>query len=714
MSEATSIVMGTMSPEWNEGDAKSITFCVTEDCNLKCRYCYLVGKNSEKKMSFETAKKTVDYILSNRELFPESGVIWEFIGGEPFLEIDLVNAITEYFKLQMFILGHPWFNSYRISFSTNGLLYHTKKVQDYIKRNISHLSIGISLDGNKIKHDLQRIKPDGSGSYDDIMKNVPLWLEQFHVAETKATFSHDDLPHLKDSVIDLWKNGIKMVAANVVFEDVWEDGDDEIMELQLKELADYILENDMWKTHSVRFFDPSIGFPLTDDDMQSNFCGAGHMLAIDTEGNFFPCVRFYDFSLVNRKGLCIGNMEDGLNLDKIRPFMGLNLKNQSPEECLTCEVASGCAWCQGHNYDFADSDTIYQRATFACKMHKANIRANEYFWDKFEKVTGLPSERRKHKAKKNRQDMFLQFITSDRITPHCSYRNAKKTNENMSSTVFKDGLKFCEDYGMTPIMLGRTEQIDKSVIDDCMIVGAAEENPSNGNYLPIHDNNVVQQATTFTSILLVNKNNIGKLSAMSEQLFRQTHRINLILEDIEKWGEKDLENYANQLESVGTQILEAFDQGQKKEFNVLTDLWYLLSPRNCGAGTKTFSLAPNGKIYLCPAFYFDDPANSVGSLDSGIELKNSELFLQKNAPICSVCDVYGCKQCRFLNKKLTAEFNTPSKIQCLVSHVERKKSKELQARLMTEKDFKVKNVLQEIDYNDPIQKITRNGNNMVV
>ena len=201
---------------------------------------------------------------------------------------------------------------------------------------------------------------------------------------------------------------------------------------------------------------------------------------------------------------------------------------------------------------------------------------------------------------------------------------------------------------------------------------------------------------------------------MSEQLFRQTHRINLILEDIEKWGEEDLENYANQLENVGTQILEAVDQGKKYEFNVLTDLWYLSSPRNCGVGTSTFSLAPNGNIYLCPAFYFDDPANFVGSLDSGINLKNSELFLQKNAPICSVCDVYSCKQCRFLNKKLTSEFNTPSKIQCLVSHVERKKSKELQARMMAVKNFNVKNVLQEIDYTDPIQKVTKIGDNLVI
>ena len=42
----------------------------------------------------------------------------------------------------------------------------------------------------------------------------------------------------------------------------------------------------------------------------------------------------------------------------------------------------------GTNYDFAESDTIYQRATYICKMHKARVRANRYYWERFEKLAG--------------------------------------------------------------------------------------------------------------------------------------------------------------------------------------------------------------------------------------------------------------------------------------------------------------------------------------
>ena len=99
-------------------NAKTITFIVTKDCQLACKYCYLVGKNSHERMSWDIAKKAIDYILDQN--FPEDSIIWEFIGGEPFLEIDLIQKICDYLKKELFRRNHKWFNSYRFSFTTNG------------------------------------------------------------------------------------------------------------------------------------------------------------------------------------------------------------------------------------------------------------------------------------------------------------------------------------------------------------------------------------------------------------------------------------------------------------------------------------------------------------------------------------------------------------------------------------------------------------------
>ena len=70
---------------WQIDITKNITFIVTKDCQLACKYCYLVGKNSKERMPWEVAKQAVDYILSHENDFTEEGVVWDFIGGEPFL-----------------------------------------------------------------------------------------------------------------------------------------------------------------------------------------------------------------------------------------------------------------------------------------------------------------------------------------------------------------------------------------------------------------------------------------------------------------------------------------------------------------------------------------------------------------------------------------------------------------------------------------------------
>lgn len=110
------------------------------------------------------------------------------------------------------------------------------------------------------------------------------------------------------------------------------------------------------------------------------------MLAIDANGNFYPCTRFASYALREKKPIIIGNIYDGIDKNRLRPFLTLDRTTQSPHECIECEVATGCAWCQGENYDAADTDTIFQRSTAICKMHKARVRANNYYWYRLHQV----------------------------------------------------------------------------------------------------------------------------------------------------------------------------------------------------------------------------------------------------------------------------------------------------------------------------------------
>lgn len=403
---------------WQDGMAKSITFIVTKDCQLACKYCYLVGKNTKERMSWEVAKQAINYILSHENDFKEESVVWDFIGGEPFLEIELIDKICDYLKIEMYRLNHHWFNSYRFSFSTNGINYHTEKVQKFIQKNREHLSIGITIDGTKRKHDLNRIwktaemehgimpKPeDEQGSYCDVAKNIPLWLEQFPYAATKVTISTADIPYICESVLHLYSLGIHEVNINCVFEDVWKDGDDLRLEEQLVQLADCIIEGGYYIDYACSFFSEHIGKPLDKKLENQNWCGAGRMLSIDAAGNFYPCTRFAQYSLRDKKAWVIGNVHDGIDKNKLRPFLLLERCSQSNQECIDCEVASGCAWCQGENYDAAETPTVYQRSIAICKMHKARVRANNYYWNKLYRKLELEGiakeEAEKHVKKSN-------------------------------------------------------------------------------------------------------------------------------------------------------------------------------------------------------------------------------------------------------------------------------------------------------------------------
>ena len=397
---------------WQDGAAKSITFIVTKDCQLACKYCYLVGKNTKERMTWEVAKDAIDYILDREDAFREESVVWDFIGGEPFLEIELIDKICDYLKTEMYRRNHHWFNSYRFSFSTNGINYHTDKVQQFIEKNHSHLSIGITIDGTKRKHDLNRIwktpemeqgiqsnPKDEKGSYEDVVKNIPLWLSQFPEAGTKVTISSSDIPYIKESVLHLYSLGIKEVNINCVFENVWKEGDDQLFEDQLTQLADAIIDQDLYRDHACSFFAEFIGKPMDREHDNQNWCGAGKMLAIDAAGNFYPCTRFAAYSLRSKSAWIIGNLKDGIDQNKLRPFLTLDRTTQSAEECISCEVASGCAWCQGENYDAAHTPTVFERSTAICKMHKARVRANNYYWNKlFRKLELQEYEEQRQKS----------------------------------------------------------------------------------------------------------------------------------------------------------------------------------------------------------------------------------------------------------------------------------------------------------------------------
>ena len=141
------VYMGTLPPNWGANKKiKNITFSITDDCNLRCTYCYFTHKTHKNKMSFSTAQKAIDDILTNPSNNSFEGVIWEFIGGEPTIEMNLVDKISDYILYKMYKLNHKWLYCYRFMIGTNGLLYSSKEFQNYIKKHQGNLTVAVTID----------------------------------------------------------------------------------------------------------------------------------------------------------------------------------------------------------------------------------------------------------------------------------------------------------------------------------------------------------------------------------------------------------------------------------------------------------------------------------------------------------------------------------------------------------------------------------------
>ena len=189
-------------------------------------------------------------------------------------------------------------------------------------------------------------------------------------------------------------------------------------------------------------------------------------------------------------------------------------------------------------------------------------------------------------------------------------------------------------------------------------------------------------------------------------------RVNVIITDIETFNENDFSTYKKVLTALAEKVEALYAKGKSPQLNLLTDRMMLTTMNNCTAGWESITLAPDGKFYVCPAFYLSDEEEeyglgkskfSVGNLKDGLDIKNPQLYKLSHAPLCRNCDSYQCKRCVWLNRKMTYEVNTPSHEQCVVAHLERNASRELLHNIRKHGEFLSNTQIDKIEYLDPFE-----------
>lgn len=141
---------------------------------------------------------------------------------------------------------------------------------------------------------------------------------------------------------------------------------------------------------------------------------------------------------------------------------------------------------------------------------------------------------------------------------------------------------------------------------------------------------------------------IDKVGIVAASLDTARH-ISVVINDIQQLDESVLPQYESALIKIADHIASEYSENRTPSLNILTDRMFLKEMNNCNAGWEAVAIAPDGKFYACPAFYYTEhPDSAIGNIDDGLSIANPQLYRLSHAPICSHCDAWHCKRCVWL------------------------------------------------------------------
>lgn len=304
---------------------------------------------------------------------------------------------------------------------------------------------------------------------------------------------------------------------------------------------------------------------------------------------------------------------------------------------------------------------------------------------------------------------YLVILLDDTSVSFCHYGNAKATRRLMPLETLKAGILYgmkenlniqfvYPAYALPEAYDAAIESIDHVKIKPVGTPEGADVLVMNG----WKECEGVEAGAGVSCVLRLPKaewfGQAGRVAALLEK----TERLNVVLTDVETFTEDDFKAYEASLSELSGLLANAYVNGRTPQLNLLTDRMMLEKMNNCGAGDTNITLAPDGKFYVCPAFYQAEGGYAIGSLAEGLEIKNAQLYRLDHAPLCRHCDAYQCRRCIWLNRKTTLEVNTPGHEQCVAAHLERNASRQLLLEIRKHGAFLPdKREIREIDYLDP-------------
>lgn len=310
---------------------KTLCMVMNNSCNLFCEYCFANnGKydNPNKQLSFENAKKAINYLMSsiNKNLGKKSTIA--FFGGEPLLSFTRIVEIVYYIENNFKEIDCEYM------LTTNGTLFTeeiVKFLQDY------NFDVMLSIDGTKEQHDYYRKDVKGKGSYSKILNGMTFFENKKNLnARITVTDINFNICDTVNSVLAL---GIERVTFAVDY-----SLSEKYYNMFLKSIDD-LFDKYYYDIKGGKLYDitniSSVIIAVVFGQRKLAFCNAGiSYLTLSADGKYYRCPRF-----VGNTSFGLGDVDDESGVTTSHMNFMLSLRNNPAQRnnvCNTCEYVFLC------------------------------------------------------------------------------------------------------------------------------------------------------------------------------------------------------------------------------------------------------------------------------------------------------------------------------------------------------------------------------------
>lgn len=307
---------------------------------------------------------------------------------------------------------------------------------------------------------------------------------------------------------------------------------------------------------------------------------------------------------------------------------------------------------------------------------------------------------------------YIVIPLADNAVSYCHYSQTKEKTSVISEDTLKKAIHYALIENLHTTFVFPNHSIPENYLDIINTISHTSIAPINSPYSPsaniivadgIAELDCNKISNNQILVLRISCSEIDSIIQVYKEARGKVARINIIITDIDNSNDKVREEYKSILDKLQIIVSEEFQEDNHTQINLLSDRLYLNQMNNCNAGYESMALMPNGRFYPCPGFYYENPDEDFGNIEQGVCVRNQQLYKLDHAPICSHCDAYQCRRCVWLNRRTTLEVNTPSKEQCVWSHIERNASGKILSSIRKNMGEKVlQNIsIPEIKYLDP-------------